>query len=196
MKIHNNFFFAAVALFFVACSEGEPTRLTDIKGLLPDLSFELINEDNRPVTEKDYLGQTVIVFFGFTNCPEVCPSTLNELARALGNLGGLAEEVTVLFISVDPERDTLEKLKLYTDVFGPSFIGLTAKTDVIKQLSKRYRVTFGYGDADSSGDYEVSHSGAVFVFDKQGQARLLATQKSSVEDITYDIRKLIHVPEW
>jgi len=192
MKIINGLFIAVLAFMFIACSDVEPTRLTNIQGLLPNLEFKLTNEDNHTVTEKDYLGQTVVVFFGFTNCPDVCPSTLHELAEVLNKLGDLAEQVTVLFISVDPKRDSLTKLKRYTDVFGPAFIGLTAEGDLIKQMSKRYRVTFGYGAADNSGNYDVSHSGAVFIFDKHGRARLLATQKSSVEDVFWDLRLLIN----
>ncbi|MEW5011288.1 MAG: SCO family protein [Cycloclasticus sp.] len=182
------------SLFFMlsACAETEPTRLTNIEGLLPELSFELIDENNNEVTEKDYLGQTLIVFFGFTNCAEVCPSAMYQLAGVLKKLGTEAEQVNVLFVSVDPKRDTPMKLQRYTDVFGPAFIGLTAKNELVKQMSKRYRVTFGYGDADDEGNYEVSHSGAMFIFDNLGRARLLATQSSSMEDILLDLRWLLN----
>jgi len=194
MKNLNGVFLMGCFLLLLACAKVEPTRLTNIEGLLPDLSFSLMDENKHKVTEADYLGQTVVVFFGFTSCSEACPNTLYKLSKVLTKLGDLERQVTVLFISVDPKRDSLEKLKQYTDVFGVSFIGLRGEFNAIKQLSKQYRVTFGYGDADSSGSYEVSHSSGAFIFDKEGGARLLATQDSSVDAIFSDIKYLINPP--
>lgn len=180
-----------MALYLSACSQNESTRLTNIKGLIPDLAFELTDENNKAVSAKDYLGYTVAVFFGFTNCPGVCPTTMHQLVEILDKIGEPASTVKVLFISVDPKRDSAEKLKKYTQTFGPAFIGLRGDDEVIKDMTKRYRVTFGYGDSDKEGNYEVSHSGAVFVFDKTGEARLLVTQSSAEEDILYDLKNLI-----
>tara|TARA_R110002096_G_scaffold61468_10_gene152804 strand:- start:5634 stop:6221 length:588 start_codon:yes stop_codon:yes gene_type:complete len=181
-----------VFLFLIsACSNDEPTRLTNIKGLIPDLAFELTDENNAAVTEKNYSGYTTAVFFGFTSCPEVCPTTMHQWAAILKKLGDSAALVKVLFISVDPERDTTDKLKKYTALFGPAFIGLRGEDAVIKAMTKRYRVTFGYGDKDTQGDYEVSHSSAVFVFDQYGKARLLATQSSAPDDLLHDLKNLL-----
>ncbi|MEO1888383.1 MAG: SCO family protein [Cycloclasticus sp.] len=180
-----------VLLLLVACSNQEPTRLTNVSGLIPDLEFELTDENNKKVTARDYLGSTVAIFFGFTSCPEICPTTMHQLSSIIKKIGEPANSVKVLFISVDPERDTVEKLKKYTDTFGSNFIGLRGEDAVIKDMTKRYRVTFGYGDKDTDGNYEVSHSGAVFIFDTQGKARLLATQGSSAEDIEFDLRTLV-----
>lgn len=178
-------------LLLAACSKQEPTRLTNISGLIPDLEFELTSEDNKLVTAKDYLGSTVAIFFGFTSCPEICPTTMHQWSSILKKIGEQGKSVKVLFISVDPDRDTPEKLKKYTDTFGVSFIGLRGEDAVIKELTKRYRVTFGYGDKDADGNYEVSHSGAVFVFDKFGKARLLATQSTPAVDIIEDMKVLL-----
>lgn len=178
-------------LLLAACSKQGPTRLTNISGLIPDLEFELTSEDNKLVTAKDYLGSTVAIFFGFTSCPEICPTTMHQWSSILKKIGEQGKSVKVLFISVDPDRDTPEKLKKYTDTFGVSFIGLRGEDAVIKELTKRYRVTFGYGDKDADGNYEVSHSGAVFVFDKFGKARLLATQSTPAVDIIEDMKVLL-----
>ncbi|PHS72017.1 MAG: cytochrome c oxidase assembly protein [Cycloclasticus sp.] len=180
-----------ICLTLFACAEKQPTRLTDVTGLIADLEFELTDENNKPVTAKDYLGSPIAIFFGFTSCPEVCPTTMHQWSSILKKIGEPARSVKVLFISVDPERDSAEKLKNYTDTFGPSFIGLRGDIAVIKEMTKRYRVTFGYGDKDTEGNYEVSHSGAVFVFDKHGEARLLATQSTPTDDIYKDLIVLL-----
>jgi len=179
-------------LLLSACAKNEETRLTNVTGLIPDLSFELTDENNQAVTAKDYLGYSVAIFFGFTSCPDICPTTMHQLAGVLKQVDPDASKVRVLFISVDPKRDSSEKLKKYTDIFGSSFIGLRGDDAVIKDMTKRYRVTFGYGDSDAEGNYEVSHSGAVFVFDKEGKATLLATQSSKTEDILFDMKNLVN----
>tara|TARA_R110002111_G_scaffold70358_4_gene113569 strand:- start:1794 stop:2384 length:591 start_codon:yes stop_codon:yes gene_type:complete len=176
-----------------ACAEDEPTRLTNVSGLIPDLSFELIDEDNKVVRASDYHGYTVALFFGFTNCPGICPTTMHQLSQVLADVDPEGSSMKVLFVSVDPKRDTVEKLKKYTDIFGPAFIGLRGDESAVKEMTKKYRVTFGYGDSDAQGNYEVSHSGAVFVFDSKGEAKLLATQSSTTEDMIYDVKKLVNL---
>lgn len=184
--------FITLLLFVLsACTNDEPTKLTNIKGLIPDLAFELTDENNAAVTEKNYLGYTTAVFFGFTSCPEVCPTTMHQWAATIKQLGDSAASVKVLFVSVDPERDSVEKLRQYTELFGPAFIGLRGEDAVIKDMTKRYRVTFGYGDKNTQGDYEVSHSSAVFVFDQHGKARILATQSSPPDDLLHDLKNLL-----
>jgi len=192
MKKVNSVVILVLLLLLSACSKNEPTRLTNVTGLIPDLSFELTDENNQAVTAKDYLGYSVAIFFGFTSCADICPTTMHQLAGVLKQVDPDASKVRVLFISVDPKRDSPEKLKKYTDIFGSAFIGLQGDDAVIKDMTKRYRVTFGYGDEDTEGNYEVSHSGAVFVFDKEGKAKLLATQSSKTEDLLYDIKNLVN----
>lgn len=182
-----------VLLTLTACTESEPTRLTNVSGLISDLSFELTDENNNIVTANDYLGYTVALFFGFTSCPEICPTTMHQLSKILKEIDPSGSSIRVLFVSVDPQRDSVEKLKKYTDIFGPAFIGLRGNDSAIKEMTKKYRVTFGYGDEDAEGNYDVSHSGAVFIFDAKGEARLLATQSSSTEDMIYDMKKLVNL---
>jgi len=186
-------FIVIVLAALAACTKSEPTRLTNVSGLIPNLSFELTDENNKTVTASNYLGFTVALFFGFTSCPEVCPTTMHQLSTVLREIDPSGSSTRVLFVSVDPKRDSVEKLKKYTDIFGPKFIGLRGSDSKIKEMTKKYRVTFGYGDEDAEGNYEVSHSGAVFIFDSKGEARILATQSSSTEDIIYDMKKLINL---
>lgn len=192
MKLIKTSIILFLLLSLVACAKTEPTKLTNITGLIPDLEFELTDENNNPVTAKDYLGSTVAIFFGFTSCPEICPTTMHQWSSIIQKIGEPAKSVKVLFISVDPHRDSAEKLKKYTEAFGSAFIGLRGNDVAIKDMTKRYRVTFGYGEEDETGDYDVSHSGAVFVFDELGKARLLATQSSLTDDITQDLTALLN----
>lgn len=178
-------------IFLLGCSEKIPSKLMNIEGLMPDLSFDLIDENDKRVTGKDFIGSTSLMFFGFTSCPEICPATMGKLASVLKQLGEQAKEVKVLLISIDPERDSPLKLKNYTNIFGTEFIGLTGDEAELRELTKRYRVTYGYGDKDKEGNYEVSHSSAVFVFDNKGKPRLLATQSTVLEDIVEDLKLLI-----
>lgn len=178
-------------LLLLGCTEKLPSKLMNIEGLMPDLSFNLIDENDKRVTGKDFVGSTTLMFFGFTSCPEICPATMGKLATVLKQLGEQAKDVKVLLISIDPKRDTPLKLKNYTNIFGPEFIGLTGDKAELRELTKRYRVTYGYGDEDKEGNYEVSHSSAVFVFDNKGKPRLLATQSTSLEDIVDDLKLLI-----
>ncbi|ORU93320.1 MAG: cytochrome c oxidase assembly protein [Cycloclasticus sp. symbiont of Poecilosclerida sp. N] len=191
MKLFKALSAVLIISFLLACTKNEPTRLTNISGLIPDLEFELTDENNQAVTAKDYLGSTVAIFFGFTSCPDVCPTTMHQFASIIKKIEGAEKAIKVLFISVDPKRDTAEKLKKYTDTLGAAFIGLRGDDSLIKEMTKRYRVTFGYGDEDAQGHYDVSHSGAMFIFDTQGKARLLVTQGSLSEDIAIDLKNLI-----
>lgn len=175
-----------------ACSRTpSPWLLTDVSGHLPDLQFHLVNDLDQPVTGASYRGKVTLVYFGYTHCPDVCPTTLAHLTVVLQNLGALAEHVRVLFISVDPKRDTPKLLRAYVTAFGPHIVGLTGTPREIARVAKRYRVTYSYGKPNANGNYEVNHSAAIFIFDAEGHARLLATQKNTVSQITHDLKLLL-----
>lgn len=176
----------------VACSHApSPWLLTDISGHLPDLQFHLVNDIDQPVTGASYRGKVTLVYFGYTHCPDVCPTTLAHLTVVLQNLGPLADRIRVLFVSVDPKRDTPRLLRTYVDAFGPHIVGLTGTPREIARVAKRYRVTYSYGKPDAAGNYEVNHSAAIFIFDVKGHARLLATQKNTVPQISHDLKLLL-----
>ncbi|MDX1610635.1 MAG: SCO family protein [Halofilum sp. (in: g-proteobacteria)] len=181
---------ALAALLLAACGEPEPQfKLRDITGLMPELEFELTRaEDGETVTAADYRGGVTVVFFGFTNCPDICPTTLARFAAALDRLEPeAADDVRVLFVSVDPQRDTLERLRGYVNAFGPHFTGLRGPQSELREVTKRYRVTYGYGEPDASGYYDVSHSSAAFVFDRDNEIRLLVRGDDPIADIAHDL---------
>ena len=176
-----------------ACGEDKVQwQLRDISGLMPELQFELTRAaDGQTVTASAYADRVVVLFFGFTNCPDICPTTLARFSNALAQLDDeAAERVRVLFVSVDPERDTRERLHNYVNAFGEQFVGLRGPQTELLELTKRYRVTYGYGQPDENGYYDVSHSSAAFVFDEQGEVRLLDSGSASVDEIAHDLRAL------
>lgn len=178
-------------LLLAGCSE-PAWQTKDISELMPPLEFQLTDENGRTVSAADYRGQVTLLFFGYTRCPDVCPTTLARLAAVSKELGEEArDDLRALFVSVDPARDDLKTLRQYTDAFGPQFIGLRGDRPTLDQFTRRYRVTYGYGDKDASGNYDVSHSSAVFAFDRQGQARLLIRESDPTEAVVVDLRRLL-----
>lgn len=160
----------------------------DISGLMPELAFELTGTSGDTVTAAQTDGNIRLLFFGFTSCPDICPATLQKLSRAVKDLPTeLREDTQIVFVSVDPQRDTPERIDSYVSFFSDRAIGLTGGEPALRELSKRYRTTFGYDEPDAEGNYNVSHSGAVYVFDREGKARLLIRPELSVEDIRTDL---------
>jgi len=160
----------------------------DISGLMPELAFELTGTSGDTVTAEQTDGNIRLLFFGFTSCPDICPATLQKLSRAVKDLPTeLRKDTQIVFVSVDPQRDTPERIDSYVSFFSDRAIGLTGEEPALRELSKRYRTTFGYDEPDAEGNYNVSHSGAVYVFDREGKARLLIRPELSVEDIRTDL---------
>jgi protein SCO1/2 len=171
---------------------GPPWHLTNVRGHLPDLDFSLVDDAGRPVTGKTYLGDTTLVYFGYTHCPDVCPETLARLVQVMGELGPDAKHVRILFISVDPARDTPAVMHAYVDAFDAQHaVGLTGTAGQIRTLAREYRVAYQFGKPDASGNYEVTHSSAIYVFDARGRARLLATGHDTSQAIAADLRRII-----
>lgn len=176
----------------VACAHSQPPfLLQNITGLMPALKFTLMNQDSRVVSEQDYRGKVVLLYFGYTQCPDVCPMTLAMLREALRALGAGAANVRVLFVSVDPQRDTAAALKRYMSNFGSEFVGLRGDDASLNALTRRYRVAYHREKPDAHGDYAVDHSSAIFVFDQKGEARLLAEESAGSKTIASDLRRLL-----
>ncbi|HKJ96017.1 MAG TPA: SCO family protein [Gammaproteobacteria bacterium] len=184
--------FVLIAVLVSACSSDEPWHLRDVSGLMPDLEFRLTRAaDGATVTEADYPDEVRVLYFGYTSCPDICPATLGKFGQAIGDLDPrVADDIRFLFVSVDPKRDTPDKLAAYARAFGGRFVGLTSDIPTLRDLTKRYRVTFGYGEPTDSGFYTVSHSSAAFIFDRDGELRLLARQSASIDAIEQDLRRL------
>ncbi len=162
---------------------------TDVTGALPALELSMTRaNDDKTVAARDYRGKVAILYFGYTHCPDICPTTLADLSEALEKLGVRAAEVRVLFVTVDPARDDLPGLKSYVAAFAPQIDGLRGTPDQLTALTRRYRVAFS---VTPGPPYEVMHSNAVFFFDKTGRARLVATDVSKPDDVTADVRRLM-----
>ncbi len=183
--------FSVLAL--TGCFEDEEQwHAKDISGLMPELEFELIGTGGQTVTPEDSAGNIRLLYFGFTSCPDVCPTTLTDLRKAVNQLPeDYRDDVTTLFVSVDPERDTPERLASYANFFGDHVVGLTAAEPELRDLTKRYRTTFGYDEPDADGNYNVSHSSAVYVFDRSGKARLLLRPGLTTQQVSEDLAHLV-----
>ncbi len=179
-----------LSLLLVGCG-GRGYETKGIEGLLPDLEFRLLSETGQEITEADMAGVPTVVFFGFTNCPDVCPTAMARIAAATEAAGeGLESDLRVLFVSVDPGRDTPARLAHYTGFFSERVTGATADYDTLRAMTRRYRATFGYDQPNEFGDYNVSHSSAMYVFDAEGRARALFRPSDSVSAMTADLRRI------
>ncbi|WP_285404428.1 SCO family protein [Luteibacter sp. ME-Dv--P-043b] len=165
-------------------------RLNDVAGHLPDLDFKLTDDNGKAVTGADYRGKVTLMYFGYTHCPDVCPLTLTQLHVVLGRLGPAADKVRILFVSVDPARDTPQIMHDYVNAFDKRAVGLVGSGADVEALAKRYRSAFTREPDKGDGAYDVSHSSAIYVFDAAGKARLLATPSSSQDDMVHDLTLL------
>jgi len=179
-----------LAVLLTGCG-GSSWRTHNITHLMPDLEFSLTGEGGDTVTASHFRGRISLVYFGFTWCKMACPMTMARLHEVLKKLGPRADDVRVLFVSVDPKRDTPERLRDYTAYFGPQFTGLTGNGEPLDALVRRYRVSYSYGKPDARGNYPVYHSSGVFVFDGQGRARLLIRDSDTVPAIVADLEQLL-----
>ncbi|MFT0531844.1 SCO family protein [Castellaniella hirudinis] len=157
-----------------------------VRGFLPDLKFSLQGAGGVAVTQQDFRGKVVLLFFGYASCPDICPTTMAQLAQLTESLGPRADQVRIVFISVDPHRDTPDILQAYVDLFDPRAIGLTGDETAIADLARRYRVAYQIekprpGEADSA--YEVAHSRGIYAFDQAGKAVWLASDGESQDDL-------------
>lgn len=132
--------------------------------------FELVGKDGKTVTDKDFRGRYMLVFFGFTHCPDICPAELQVMSAALDDLGDKADQVVPVFITVDPERDTPELVTAYVENFGPNFVGLTGSLEAVDKAAKAYRVTYQKVQEEGAGDnYSVDHSALVYLMGPDGK---------------------------
>jgi len=166
----------------------ESFRLMQWPKAAPEPRFDLIDVDRRRRSAADFRGRVTVVFFGFTHCPDVCPGELFKMARVFKRLGSTASQVRVLFITLDPERDTPELLKSYVAFFDPHFVGLTGSTADINAAAGSFSVQFA--KVPQGDDYTVDHSTGTYVLDKTGHLRLAGTTQTSIDDWVHDLRML------
>jgi protein SCO1/2 len=178
------------SLLLAGCDGGGPKfKSTDITGVDYGKSLQLTDHTGRPRKLEDFRGRAVVLFFGFTHCPDVCPTTLADLSQAIKALGSDADRVQVLFVTVDPERDTREALAKYVTAFDPRFLGLYGDAAATQRVAKEFKIYF---EKRKTGDsYSVDHSAQSYVIDPQGRLRLLVRQERIASDLPEDLRTLL-----
>jgi len=153
-------------------------------------AFQLVDQNSKPITDKDIKGYPTLVFFGFTNCPDICPTTLFEVSEIMRSLGKDADRVKALFVSVDPERDTPEKMKDYLSSFDPHLVGVTGDVASITAMGKAYRVYFKKVPLDG-GSYTMDHTAIVYLMDKDGRFVAPFNMKRRPEEAAADLRRYL-----
>ena len=184
---------AALCLaLLAACDGGAPKfRSTDISGVDYGRGFELTDHQGKPRRLEDFRGKAVVVFFGFTQCPDVCPTTLADMAIAMKQLGPDADRVQVLMVTVDPERDTREVLAKYVPAFDARFLGLYGDLEATRRTAKEFKIFFEKRAGKTPGEYSIDHSAQSYVIDSQGRLRLFVRHDRITEDLAPDLRTLL-----
>ena len=185
-------FAALVCVLLSACNRtAVEFRNTDLTGASFARQFTLSDHNAQARSLGDFKGKVVAIFFGYTSCPDICPTTLSRLAEVMKVLGPDADKVQVLFVSVDPERDTAARLKDFVPWFHPSFLGLRGDAAQTKAVSEEYRVFSARREVGSQLGYVLDHSSGVYVYDPAGRLRLYVKDTASVDDIVADVRQLL-----
>lgn len=183
------------AVFALAGCQPVPPPLefhaTDITGAAFARDFSLTDHNGQTRTLADFRGKVVAVFFGYTHCPDVCPTTLSDFAAALQLLGPQADRVQVIFVTVDPRRDTPELLKQFVPAFNPGFLGMYSDAETLAKLVKEYKVVYQKSAVKAEDDYLIDHSAGTYVYDPQGNLRLLMPYGSAPEVIAQDLKMLL-----
>jgi protein SCO1/2 len=180
----------SLCLFLMACSKKEAFLSTDITGsaLGGELNLPDFNGQVRQLS--DFKGKVIVLFFGYTHCPDICPTTLSEMAAAMKRLGKHEKNVQVIFVSVDPARDTPDLLAQYVPAFNPSFLALRGSEEATQAIAKRFKVFYQKNDEDPY--YTIDHSSGTFIFDKEGKLRLLANYGAGEKVLAHDIQLLLN----
>ncbi|ONN64946.1 SCO family protein [Herbaspirillum sp. VT-16-41] len=182
----------AACLFFVACSprgQLSPSSI-DLKGEKVANDFQLRDPDGKTRTMADFRGKVVMLFFGYTQCPDVCPTALARAVAVKNKLAGDATELQVIFVTVDPERDTPEIMKSYTTAFDPSFIGLSGDMEMTRKTADAFRVF--YQKVPTKSSYTMDHTAVTYLLDPKGEMRVAIKPDASADEIAHDVHFLLN----
>jgi protein SCO1/2 len=183
---------ATLGLGLSACSEAKPSfNAVDITGADYARDFSLKDADGKLRTLADFKGKVVVLFFGYAQCPDVCPTTMTEMAQVKQQLGGDGDKLQVLFVTVDPSRDTPEVLKAYMGAFDPGFVALIPTADQLAQVAKDFKVYYKKVEGKTPTSYSMDHSAASFVYDTDGRLRLYARYGAGVAPMVSDVKALL-----
>ena len=181
------------AAMIAGCDSGPRSpryKLTDVTGASFGKELTLTDHNGQRRSLADFQGKVILLFFGFTHCPDVCPTTLVEMAAIMKDLGNDAARVQVLFVTVDPERDTAEVLRRYVPAFHPAFLGLTGSAEDIARTAREFRIFYQKQNLPG-GAYSMDHSAGTFILDAQGRLRLFAQYGAGAPALLHDIRLLL-----
>jgi protein SCO1/2 len=182
----------STAALLAACGAETPKfKSTDITGADFGRELALTGHDGKPRTLADFRGKLVVLFFGYTYCPDVCPTTLADMAGVMQALGSDAERVQVLFVTVDPERDTPQILSQYVAAFDPRFLGLYGDAAATERAAKEFKIFYEKRPGSTPSAYSVDHSAQSYVLDAQGKLRLFVRQERIAADLADDLRTLL-----
>jgi len=183
--------FLGLSLLLAGCQQNQsfsPSAI-DITGAEYGKNFKLNDPDGKPVALSDFHGKAVLVFFGFTQCPDVCPTALSRAAEVRKSLGKDGDRLQVIFVTVDPERDTPQVLKSYTAAFDPGFLGLSTDLENTRKTADAFRVY--YAKVPTGSSYTMDHTAISYLYDPAGKLRLAVRPEASVADVTQDVRTLL-----
>jgi protein SCO1/2 len=179
-------------LMLVGCSPDKPTfKAIDLTGAEYAQDFHLKDHNGQMRSLADFKGQVVVVFFGYTQCPDFCPTTLSEMAQIKKNLGPLGDKMQAIFITLDPERDTPELLQAYMGNFDPSFVALVPTMEILPALAKDFKIYYKKVEGAKPANYTLDHSAGTYIYDTAGQLRLYARYGMGMPALTADIQQLL-----
>jgi len=183
---------AALGAGLTACSETKQSfNAVDITGADYAKDFLLKDADGKVRTMADFKGKAVVLFFGYAQCPDVCPTTMTEMAQVKQQLGKDGDKLQVLFVTVDPARDTPEVMKAYMGAFDPNFVALIPTPDELVATAKDFKVYYKKVDGKTPTSYSMDHSAASFIYDPQGRLRLYARYGAGVPSMVSDLKTLL-----
>lgn len=184
--------FTGAAGFFAGCTEQKPAFASiDVTGANYATGFELTDHNGQVRHLQDFAGKVVVMFFGYTQCPDVCPTSMSELAEVKKALGANGDKLQGLFVTVDPERDTLELLKAYMGSFDPTFLALRPAPDKLADLTKSYKVYYKKVDGKTATSYTMDHSAGSYVYDPKGRLRVYHRYGSGAAALAADLKILL-----
>ncbi len=184
---------AALLIALTACSSKPEFKNIDITGSSAfGKDFSLVDPDGNVKTLADFKGKVVVMFFGYTQCPDICPTTLTEMQQVMTLMGPQSDKVQVLFVTVDPARDTAAILKQYVPAFDPRFLGLRPADDAaLEKVAKDFKIYYKKVPGTSPGSYTMDHTAGSYAFDPQGHLRLYIKHAQGPETLTHDLKELL-----
>jgi protein SCO1 len=180
-------------VFLSSCNSkvGPDFLSTNITNASFGRDFKLSDHNGDIRSLADFKGKVIVLFFGYTNCPDICPGIMGKLAGTIKKLGNDSNHVQVLFISVDPEHDTPELLKQYVSTFNPTFLGLSGDLQTTKKIAKEFKIAFKKQTGTTRDSYIMEHSTGVYIFDPKGKLRLYVNSGTNMDIISHDISELL-----